>query len=147
MQCYHYVPGYRDVSVARADCQARGMELASIHSDAENELAALAVTGVKSSWIGLTLVAGTWQWDDGSPVDYTRWNSGEPGANTPCVWLHGWSGNTWNDGHCSGESQYVDGHLCSAPCSPSPLPPSSHCLALQSHRRIYCASPPSGTGT
>ena len=127
--CYEYVAGYSDWDDARADCQSRGSELASIHSDEQNAAAVAAraaAGGIGHTWIGLKRIA-PWvagsdyaEWSDGSDYGYTNWNSGEPNGagNTPCVWMRKNDGE-WNDEHCVGESSWVGGHLCNAPC-PSP---------------------------
>ncbi len=84
----------------------RGGHLASIHSLAEQTLVSAGVranaTGGSSlAWIGFTdqAVEGTFQWFDGSAVDYTFWSGGEPndlGGEDYTVVNWGSNGE-WND--------------------------------------------------
>lgn len=116
------MPGYRDFDQAQEDCRSRGTELASLHS-AEDTARAMALrTGSRSTWIGTTQRSGIWQNADGTPLDYTNWNTGEPNGGNgirSCVWMRGDVGN-WNDDACTAQSRWVDGHFCNAPCaSPS----------------------------
>jgi hypothetical protein len=60
---------------ARARCQERGQELASIHDETTNRMLPwdlLEKTGYAVSWIGLNDidVEGTMVWSDGSPYDF-----------------------------------------------------------------------------
>jgi len=71
--------------------------LVSIHNDQEQTLVNNAFGG---GWIGLNDVAneGAFVWSDGSPVDYTRWRSGEP--NNVGEGGEDWGqfeGGQWND--------------------------------------------------
>ncbi|RWS22151.1 macrophage mannose receptor 1-like protein, partial [Leptotrombidium deliense] len=59
-------------------------------------------------WLGGQRVKGTnkWEWTDGRPVKYTRWNRGEPNNannNENCIQFYsnggGYSGK-WNDYPC-----------------------------------------------
>jgi gliding motility-associated-like protein len=67
---------------SRARAQQVGAELASIKDAAENTaiLAALNGAGFTTGtiWIGLNNKNGSWQWNDGTPVTYTNWATGEP---------------------------------------------------------------------
>ena len=55
------------------------MDLVSIHS-AERNAAVMAVVSSGSPWIGLSDSSseGSFDWSDGSGVDYTNWSTGEP---------------------------------------------------------------------
>jgi hypothetical protein len=65
---------------ARQDCQSRGGDLASIHSEAEHR-EAIALTGGRHAWIGLNDEEdeGNHVWSDGTPMDYHGW-SGYPAS-------------------------------------------------------------------
>jgi len=65
---------------AREDCLARGGDLASIHTDAENEHVFDLTGGNVHVWLGLheNVDDETWHWIDGSEMNYTRWHNGEP---------------------------------------------------------------------
>lgn len=61
-------------------------------------------------WIGLTdeAVEGTFVWDDGSKLEYSGWNIGEPNdyrAAEDCVQIR--KGGGWNDISCSYTSPFV----------------------------------------
>ena len=65
-------------SDANAACLAKGMQLASVHSAAENALLVTATAGNSYVWIGGTDAAseGTWKWSpSGTPLSYTTSSS------------------------------------------------------------------------
>ena len=101
---------------ARQDCQSRGGELASIHSEAEHR-EAFALTGGRDAWIGLNDEEdeGNHVWSDGTPMDYHGWAPGQPnnyGGDEDCGGY--WSGRNngrWDDmfggASCSSELAYI----------------------------------------
>ncbi len=83
-----------------------GGHLASIHSLAEQNLISAGVAANYSAtsfvWIGFTdqVTEGNFQWSDGSAVNYTFWNSGEPNdASGEDYAVINWNTTTgqWND--------------------------------------------------
>jgi hypothetical protein len=50
-------------------------------------------------WLGLTNVAGTWTWRDGTPATLTAWVTGEPSGTGPCAVLR--NDGTWGDRLCT----------------------------------------------
>jgi hypothetical protein len=66
---------------AKAFCTAMNGHLAIIRNPAQNAMIASLVTGV-DSFIGATdlVTEGTFVWDDGSPLTYTNWRTGEPSS-------------------------------------------------------------------
>ena len=91
---------------ARAECQALGADLASIHSSAEQAVVEAAVIGQQAAWIGLNdlAVEGVFEWCDGTDVDYEHWWDvapddwlGKEDCGTVLV-----SDGLWNDHDCSG---------------------------------------------
>ena len=68
--------GSRTRQDARSYCLANGMDLASIHSEAENQLAwdLCSSSGGNRCWIGGEYTGGTsWAWSDGSAWDFNKW--------------------------------------------------------------------------
>ncbi|MDA0833414.1 MAG: SUMF1/EgtB/PvdO family nonheme iron enzyme [Planctomycetota bacterium] len=72
---------------AKARCEEMGGHLATIESDAENNLVAdLAENSIPNRnamdgvWIGATdeHKEGEWKWIDGSPLSFTKWGPGQP---------------------------------------------------------------------
>jgi hypothetical protein len=128
-----YVPTLGTWAAGRAACQSLGLDLASIHSAAENA-AVRAIIAVSNTfaWIGATdeVSEGTWGWSDGTPWDYSNWAPSEPnsylGADEDCAVMYGTVQNgPWNDAPCSGSGVY--GAVCRvtpSPPPPSPPPPS-----------------------
>ncbi|GMH85271.1 hypothetical protein TrVE_jg13630 [Triparma verrucosa] len=69
--------------VAKADCEADGMQLPVIRSQADNDDLVAAAAGVKL-WLGATDedVEGAWTWVDGTDFEsgYKNWDSSSPAA-------------------------------------------------------------------
>src|ERR1043165_2777388 len=68
-------------SEAQSRCNAWGGTIATIHSQADNDCAALVAP--TQSWIGYTQSGGTvlaanWSWLDGQVSAYVNWGPGEP---------------------------------------------------------------------
>ncbi|MEZ4448920.1 MAG: CotH kinase family protein [Nannocystaceae bacterium] len=98
---------------AEADCKAQGGQLVSIHSQATQDWVkneAFAIWG-SDWWIGLNdrMNEGSFVWADGTPVDFTAWNEGEPNnaGNEDCVNIPAWTGGLWNDLPCDQSRPYV----------------------------------------
>lgn len=103
-------------SGASADCQKTySGHLVSITSLDEEEFLANTVKAINDTdltthaWIGLNdqQKEGTFQWSDGSPIDFIYWNIGEPNnvASEDCVELV--KGTYWNDILCSESFPYI----------------------------------------
>lgn len=60
---------------------------------------------------GFTNADGGWAWNDGTPLDFTNWEPGEPngGNNENC--LHQYASGLWNDATCSD----FDNLVCQVP--------------------------------
>jgi len=76
-------------------CVGKGMHLASIHSDDENDAALEVCT---SCWIGAYRESSSFNWTDGTSWDYTNWASGKP-DNDDCARLK--TSGQWNDNECT----------------------------------------------
>jgi len=87
---------------AEDECRGKGLTLASIHSQQEQDFVA-GLTASWYYWVGLTDAAteGEWQWSDGTPVDYLNWKKGQPtGVDVQnCVFTYGSTGE-WSDEPC-----------------------------------------------
>ena len=96
---------------ADAACLAANMQLASVHSAAQNALLVTAAAG-NSVWMGGTDAAseGTWLWSpSNTPLSYTNWYAGEPNnalGGEHCLVAYYWGG-TWNDDGCTKKKKYV----------------------------------------
>jgi len=104
-------------SDANAACLAAGLQLASVHSAAQNALLLTAAAG-NAVWIGGTDAASehTWVWSpSNTPLSYTNWYSGEPNnayGGEDCLEFN-YRGSDmeasgkWNDWGCFGKRKYV----------------------------------------
>ncbi|CAM4596068.1 macrophage mannose receptor 1-like [Lepidochelys kempii] len=92
---------------ARDFCRAIGGDLATIHSEEEQNI----INGLKrahvhkSYWMGLSAFDpdGGFTWSDGSPVNYENWADGEPNnydGNEKCGMFNGYTAMQWNDMFC-----------------------------------------------
>ena len=99
---------------ARKSCTTIGSNLISIYSTEENNFVRQDISPM-SAWIGLFNLNSTdhsYEWVDGSMVDFRNWEDGEPNnANSGenCTELVvAWNG-TWNDNSCYENMAYVCG--------------------------------------
>jgi hypothetical protein len=110
---YFFCTTNRSWTVARAVCQAEGMDLAAVTTAEEDAWAATKALGYKdiNGWFfGLTdqAVEGTFVWTTGETFSYKNWESGEPnnvggGAGEDCVSIISYQKNKkWNDLSCTG---------------------------------------------
>ncbi|XP_078659901.1 lymphocyte antigen 75-like isoform X2 [Branchiostoma floridae x Branchiostoma belcheri] len=99
---------------ALANCQAKGGDLASVHSPEEANFLLSQMNDVFAQyWIGLNdkSVENGFTWTDGTPVSFTLWNDGEPnnaGNGEHCVEMVVSSGEAfWNDMDCGASRNWV----------------------------------------
>uniref|UniRef100_A0A3B3R0X4 C-type lectin domain-containing protein n=1 Tax=Paramormyrops kingsleyae TaxID=1676925 RepID=A0A3B3R0X4_9TELE len=99
-RCFKYIAVGKTWIDSELNCLSSGGNLASIHSEEEFQFIKALIKSRDSAenptWIGLTDSSkeGTWLWTDGSKVDFTKWNSGEPNnvnGGENCVHTN-WSG-------------------------------------------------------
>ncbi|XP_005917437.1 macrophage mannose receptor 1 [Haplochromis burtoni] len=121
---------------ALEDCIARGGNLASIHTQEEEEFLALYSKGT-TKWIGLRSnpIEGGYSWSDGTPLSHTNWGDGEPNnheGREDCVEMVSNANGTyslWNDLNCDAHQDWIckitkgkDPILPPRPPSPEPAP-------------------------
>jgi hypothetical protein len=102
---------------AQSVCHALGPTtfLASVQSASENALIATLI-GSKDAFLGGTdaAVEGRFLWDDGTPVQLTNWNTGEPnnaGGVENCIEMIAALGGKWNDVPCAPSATTMLGTL------------------------------------
>ena len=99
---------------AEAMCKAKGQQLATVHSAAQNELLSTAA-GPDYVWIGGTYDApeGTsqasrWMWSQSNtPLSYTNWSPGKPDSPDTQHCLAVYGNGKWDDGTCTSHQKYV----------------------------------------
>jgi hypothetical protein len=114
-----YVPSSGSWNSARQNCIAQGVDLASIHSQAEqNRLKDYGLGSGVRPWLGMKKQGGNWVWSDGSPVEYEMWwTSGNAGTGGPhpsgqTMASFGWG--QWYTMPPQSDS-YQTGHFCRIP--------------------------------
>lgn len=110
---YAYCVRTLDWHSAEADCKAQGGQLVSIHNATEQQTIVDRAASLKMGdfWIGFNdeLQEDKFVWSDGTPVDFTLWNGGEPnnwGGYEHCTEVHAGAGS-WNDLDCGAGRRYV----------------------------------------
>ncbi|XP_033107417.1 macrophage mannose receptor 1-like isoform X2 [Anneissia japonica] len=100
-------------SEASSFCRAQGGNLASFHTSAEEKFiknAAKVADSATGYWIGLSdqTKENGFTWTDGTPVDYTNWENGEPNNvnEEDCVEMF-FSTRNWNDIGCDRTRHWV----------------------------------------
>ncbi|XP_055010163.1 macrophage mannose receptor 1 [Boleophthalmus pectinirostris] len=98
---------------ARADCLNQGADLISITDPVEQSFTQGIVqqspTGI-SLWMGGhdSITEGGWEWTDGSPFNYIRWNTGNPddyyGEDCLSILINN---GYWNDDNCDNKRGYI----------------------------------------
>ncbi|MBN2497591.1 MAG: hypothetical protein JXR96_23560 [Deltaproteobacteria bacterium] len=114
---YLFCPDAVDWPTARDSCLALGYELVWVEDSAENTWIvqrALANIGAgQYPWHGFNdrSQEAAWVWDNGQPVTFTNWNTGEPNdsAGEDCghFYLDGSAPYRWNDIGCELLRPYV----------------------------------------
>ena len=102
---------------ARKSCTTISSNLISIQSTEENNFVfqEISLISISRAWIGLFNLNSTdhsYEWVDGSMVDFRNWGDGEPNnakSGENCTELVvAWNG-TWNDNSCYENMTYVCG--------------------------------------
>ncbi|XP_055995966.1 macrophage mannose receptor 1-like isoform X2 [Ostrea edulis] len=131
--CYYFGNGSKLLSWfdARTTCNQMGAELASVHSQDEDNMLVGQYTKNKRMidyWIGLNDIEynSKFVWTDGSLLDFVTWSPKEPndyGGGENCVTMPYWTGGKWNDDNCN----MLKNFICKRPVTGStkPLMPAS----------------------
>ncbi|XP_076006194.1 ladderlectin-like [Genypterus blacodes] len=114
-RCYKFIATKKNWADAELFCVSEKANLVSVHSPEEfafvQRLIANTDPGQDPSWIGLTDIykQGAWMWSDGSSVDYTDWNTGEPNhqGDERCTHTMWGAEKKWNDKLCSETYSFV----------------------------------------
>ncbi|XP_077862270.1 macrophage mannose receptor 1-like [Saccoglossus kowalevskii] len=121
--CYYFsdpsdsINGRQGWSDARSYCYFNGGDLVSIHSVDEQRF--IHQMQQESSWIGIREygAGNTYEWSDGTPVDYVNWAEGEPNDSNgeeQCAEMRKGDGS-WNDLNCGDRLTFVCRKYVGAP--------------------------------
>ncbi|XP_015231842.1 PREDICTED: macrophage mannose receptor 1-like [Cyprinodon variegatus] len=126
---YCYLLNYlsmRTWAEARADCVNQGGDLLSITEPFEQTFIQALIqqtpTGI-SLWMGGhdSVTEGGWEWTDGSPFRYIRWNAGNPddylGEDCLTILINN---GYWNDDNCESKRGYICKRRGKTPEPPPP---------------------------
>ena len=106
---------------AESSCRSFEGHLASIHSLDEQQFIDNQVipTTARHTWIGGSdrNVEGSWEWTDGTPMDYFHWAKNEPNDDVhpedeDCLEIKKLPFPGWNDYPCSHEREWSDSYVC-----------------------------------
>ncbi|XP_028263665.1 ladderlectin-like [Parambassis ranga] len=111
-KCYIYEPRSMTYAEAEKNCQNKGANLASVHSDEEykhlQNVVYQATNANGQAWIGGSdcQQKGVWFWSDGTTFDYAKWCRGQPdnfGGNQGCAYMNygDYDCLDWDDGICA----------------------------------------------
>lgn len=115
-QGYIFIPTPVSWSQARDACAAMGpgTHLASISNTGEQAAIEKYLGVPVNAWIGLNDIAEEWtfNWIDGTPLNYTNWSSAQPdnaGGNEDCVHIYVNASQPfkWNDNVCDVRMGYL----------------------------------------
>jgi len=123
-------------------CGEQGLELASIHSEADNDVVYKACKASPGSfaWIGLNVIGDShsvdnFVWSDGSAVDFTNWGGNQPddqNGNNDCVRTYcggGGGQGKWLDDPCGWGQPYA---ICAPPSQSASTDASGNAAAAHS---------------
>ncbi|XP_041658579.1 macrophage mannose receptor 1-like [Cheilinus undulatus] len=137
-------------SQAEASCRQQSAALLSVVDPMEQAVLATLMGAVGHKlWIGLVLnPEHGWQWSDGKPFRYLRWNAGNPLPNPGhnCAFVDSAAEHTWQSSSCVKKLGYIcykDGRAPSPPqieqgFCPSPwIPYNGHCFHLNRQTQTW----------
>uniref|UniRef100_A0A8C5BXJ9 Mannose receptor, C type 1b n=1 Tax=Gadus morhua TaxID=8049 RepID=A0A8C5BXJ9_GADMO len=129
---------------AFASCKQQGSSLLSITEPSEQGI----ITGTNRLWMGLTMdQEHGWQWVDGKPFRYLRWDSGHPIQNPGynCAIMDSGVQYFWQTMSCSKKLGYICHKAATLPIQagfcPSPwIPYNGHCFYLNRTKKTWPAA-------
>ncbi|MBE0174937.1 C-type lectin domain-containing protein, partial [Bacillus spizizenii] len=111
VRCYKFFSQSTNWIAAERKCIDQHANLASVHSELENDFLLRLLPTSTRCWLGVHdgVQEGEWLWSDGTPYDHTNWCSNEPNNNNVenCGELNWTSDRCWNDASCSTSMGYV----------------------------------------
>ena len=97
---------------ARSQCEQEGSHLVDVTTQAEQDYVVGILSAADSNdvWLGLTGSEdyGLLYWTDGSPLDFTAWDSRGRNQGQTCIKMNRADSYKWGDRECS----YSAGYLC-----------------------------------
>ncbi|MEC8380079.1 MAG: MopE-related protein [Myxococcota bacterium] len=111
---YLFCTSRRNWFDAQNFCDDYGYHMVTITSAGENSWVDGRADSYSNQkwWIGINDLGqeGNFQWEDGTPVTYSRWHPNEPnnaGGNEDCGQHNRYSGGYWNDEPCSSAFRFI----------------------------------------
>ena len=92
--CYKSVEEYQTWYEANDSCIKLDANLASIHSEEENNFI-ISIMNYYYNWIGLHWDDNEFKYTDRSEYDYSNWGAGEPSQNGACVYMDHHTSDKW----------------------------------------------------
>ncbi|XP_041846390.1 asialoglycoprotein receptor 1-like [Melanotaenia boesemani] len=111
--CYFVSSEKKNWTESRKACIAEGADLTVINSHGEQVFVNGLLFAHENAWIGLTdsLIEGTWMWVDGSPINETYWQVGQPNGYTgdqDCgEFVQASPQGVWNDDGCFAKQIWI----------------------------------------
>nr|XP_057932133.1 galactose-specific lectin nattectin-like [Doryrhamphus excisus] len=115
-RCFFFQNVVVNFYTAETICNILGGNLASIHSNLENEVIRQVILQgagfTRHTWIGFSdaIQEGNFVWTDGSEVDYTDWENGRPNnrnGNQHCAVVNFNNVDNWNDIRCRQRRPFI----------------------------------------
>ncbi|KAG5285389.1 hypothetical protein AALO_G00002830 [Alosa alosa] len=136
---------------ARRSCQQQDSDLLSITEPQEQTYISGITSGFQTIfWIGLNQLntESGWQWTDGSPFRYLRWDVGQPSRaeGWSCASLNTIETNSWENKLCSKKHAYICEKRTTIPavtpgppvsCSAPWIPYAGHCYFLNRTKNTW----------
>ncbi|CAH1784563.1 unnamed protein product, partial [Owenia fusiformis] len=147
--CYEYVvTPVRTYDDASEYCHASNGYLVSINDEAESNFVNTIISGTSFILIGLKQKNPNENiyetWDDGSPIEFTRWGGGQPDhPSTECIVLYEPEDRKWHDTFCDA-AQFIcesrPGSMLDGPYYLNPNSDNSSYIGVQNTNQLWLSS-------